>query len=93
MLVGVIFITIIIIFLIIMNKEISSDFSEDMFPVKIVSFFIGFLLLADIYCFMEFLNPSIYPMDVYRGKTTLKYTIVDGIKTDSCVVWKSDIKK
>lgn len=76
-----------------MNKEISSDFSEDVFPVKAISFLIGFLLLVDIYFFMEFLNPSIYPMDVYKGKTTIQYTIVDGIKTDSCVVWKSDIKK
>lgn len=32
-------------------------------------------------------NPT--AMDVYQGKTTLKYTIVDGIKTDSCVIWKN----
>lgn len=42
---------------------------------------------------MEFLSPSMNAMDVYKGKTTIQYTIVDGIKTDSCVVWKSDIKK
>ena len=28
-------------------------------------------------------------MDVYQGKTTLEYTIVDSVKIDSCVVWKS----
>lgn len=27
-------------------------------------------------------------MDVYQGKTTLEYKIVDGVKIDSCVVWK-----
>lgn len=27
-------------------------------------------------------------MDVYQGKTTLEYTIHDGIKTDSVVIFK-----
>ena len=31
---------------------------------------------------------EITPMDVYKGNTTLKYTIIDGIKTDSVVIWK-----
>lgn len=29
-------------------------------------------------------------MDVYKGKTTLQYTIVDGIKIDSIVVFKKN---
>lgn len=29
-------------------------------------------------------------MDVYQGKTTLKYTIVDGERVDSVVVWKKN---
>lgn len=33
-------------------------------------------------------NNKITPMDVYQGKTTLQYTIVDGVKIDSVVVWK-----
>lgn len=32
----------------------------------------------------------ISPMDVYQGKTTLEYTIVDGVKADSTVVWKNN---
>ena len=35
---------------------------------------------------------SISPMDVYQGKTTLKYEVVDGVKVDSTVVWKDDFK-
>ena len=31
-------------------------------------------------------------MDVYQGKTTLKYTVVNGIITDSTVVFKEEIK-
>lgn len=27
-------------------------------------------------------------MDVYQNKTTLKYTVVDSVKTDSTVIWK-----
>lgn len=30
----------------------------------------------------------IKPIDVYQGKTTLKYTVVDTVKVDSIVVWK-----
>ena len=27
-------------------------------------------------------------MDVYQGKTVLKHTIVDGVKVDSCVIFR-----
>ena len=39
------------------------------------------------------LSTAISPMDVYQGKTTLKYEVVDGVKMDSVVVWKDDFKK
>lgn len=29
-------------------------------------------------------------MDVYQGKTAIQYTIVDGVKVDSCVVYKKN---
>lgn len=95
MLFGVIYFTIICICLIFLIQavDIPSDFKKEVFIIKIMSFLTGIIFLVNIYFFMEFLNPSIYPMDVYKGKTTIQYTIVDGIKTDSCVVWKSDIKK
>lgn len=35
-------------------------------------------------------EPHPTPMDVYRGKTTLEYTIRDGVKIDSVVVWKDN---
>lgn len=38
----------------------------------------------------ELLSPSITPMDVYQGKTTLEYKVVDGVKVDSTVVWKEE---
>ena len=33
-------------------------------------------------------NPT--AMDVYQGKTTIEYTIRDGVKTDSVVVFKEN---
>jgi hypothetical protein len=43
---------------------------------------IGLLLIA--------LHNTPTAMDVYQNKTTLKYTIIDGVKTDSVVVWKKE---
>ena len=31
-------------------------------------------------------------MDVYQGKTAIQYTVVDGVKVDSCVVYRKNIK-
>ena len=36
-------------------------------------------------------NPKPTAMDVYQGKTTLEYTIRDGIKIDSIVVFKDSL--
>ena len=29
-------------------------------------------------------------MDVYQGKTTIEYKVVDGEVIDSCVIWKKN---
>ena len=49
-------------------------------------------LVLEIIFICESVSES-YPtaMDVYQGKTTIEYTIRDGIKVDSVVVWKGDI--
>lgn len=88
MLGAVFYFTAVIFALIGLNSKISSGISEDTFLIKILSFLIGILFVVDFYFFIELLDPSIAPMDVYSGKTTIEYTVVDGIKTDSCVVWK-----
>ncbi len=36
-------------------------------------------------------EPKPKAMDVYRGKTTIEYTIRDGEIIDSVVVWKGDM--
>lgn len=55
-----------------------------MLMLLIMSFFLGAFFYDIIYIKG---NPT--AMDVYQGKTTLKYTIVDDIKTDSCVILKN----
>lgn len=45
--------------------------------------------MIDVAALDELLSPSITPMDVYKGKTTLEYKIVDGVKVDSTVIWKN----
>ena len=37
-------------------------------------------------------NPKPTAMDVYQGKTTLEYTIRDGVKIDSVVVFNNNEK-
>lgn len=37
---------------------------------------------------LEKINGQPSAMDVYQGKTILQYTVVDGIKVDSVVVFK-----
>ena len=48
------------------------------------AFFISLLVITITYD----LTPT--AMDVYKGKTTIEYTVVDGVKVDSTVVWKKE---
>lgn len=46
----------------------------------------------EIICICESISESRpSAIDVYQGKTTLEYTIRDGVKVDSVVVWKENI--
>jgi hypothetical protein len=54
---------------------------------KFMCFLLGVLvgLICLTVIIVEKNEPS--AMDVYKGKTTLEYTVVNGIKTDSTVIW------
>lgn len=56
--------------------------------------FIGAVIGIFIYCggWLMSNHNAIRPLDVYEGKTTLKYTIIDSVKVDSTVVWKPEYK-
>lgn len=51
-----------------------------------VMFILGALMQATISTSLGSRDPE--PIDVYRGKTTLKITYVDSIPQDTLVVWK-----
>ena len=57
--------------------------------VYFVVWLTGALCILEIILIFESIskgNPT--AIDVYQGKTTIEYTIRDGVKTDSVVVWK-----
>lgn len=52
------------------------------------------LIVLEIMCICEIVSePLPKAIDVYQGKTTLEYTIVDGVKVDSVVVFKDNYDK
>lgn len=63
---------------------------------RTTDFFLGvfctMLFLVGVVLLIEYHSPSITPIDVYRGKTTLEITYRDSIAIDSTVVWKEGIK-
>lgn len=49
------------------------------------------LNLVEVICICGIVSePRPKAMDVYQGKTTLEYTIIDGVKVDSIVVFKKN---
>lgn len=53
---------------------------------------ISFLFVIEVGIVSDIIGePKPTAIDVYQGKTTLKYEVVDGEVIDSVVVWKGDI--
>lgn len=67
------------------NNKYSFDEGIAFGIVFSVMFVIEVALLSD---FLK--NPTPTAMDVYQGKTTLEYKMVDGVKTDSMVIFKNE---
>jgi len=76
----VIFFIVTVIFLIVFLCCLASE--ESVSSILGVAFTFGCII--SMICNIE--EPS--AMDVYRGKTTLEYTIVDGEKIDSVVIYR-----
>lgn len=53
---------------------------------KIISLLLSMIFAMVFLSGLQSLRPS--AMDVYAGKTTLKYGVIDGVKVDSIVVFK-----
>ena len=69
------------------NNEIDANFNDGLiFGIIIAVLFFTEGIL--IYCINSDSQPT--ARDVYQGKTTLEYKVVDGVKVDSVVVFKND---
>lgn len=90
MIIAAIILGVMIIGLIFLVNHISSNGSDG----TDTGFFFGIVIMAlgviEIGIVSKIIKePKPTPMDVYQGKTTLEYTIRDGVKIDSVVVWKN----
>ena len=92
MIIAAIIVGIIIIGLIVLKDFINNNGYGDIdigvfFGVALSIFFvIEICIINDIIA-----EPKPKAMDVYQGKTTLEYTIRDGVKIDSVVVFKNSV--
>lgn len=91
MIIAAIIIGIILIFLVALTDYIGDKKHGKFNDGITLGVFITILLFIEsmlIACIIDGQNPT--AMDVYEGKTTLEYKVVDGVKVDSVVVFKND---
>jgi amino acid transporter len=90
MIIGAIIVGIIIIGLIFLTNHISSNGSGNTEAGVFFGVFLGIFCVIEI-GIVSNMTKELKPkaMDVYQGKTTLEYTVRDGVKIDSVVVWKN----
>ena len=89
MIIGAIIVGILICILIILSFHISNNSTEDFDIGVIIGCFMTILIVIEIYFLSNIIGkPTPSAIDVYQGKTTIEYTIRDGVKVDSVVVFK-----
>lgn len=91
MIIAAIIIGIILIFLVALTDYIKDNkhgkFNDGITLGVFITIFV-FIEYALIACIIDNKNPT--AMDVYQGKTTLEYKVVDSVRVDSVVVFKND---
>ena len=89
MIIGAIIVGILICILIILSFHISNNSTEDFDIGVIIGYFMTILIVIEVYFLSNIIGkPTPSAIDVYQGKTTIEYTIRDGVKVDSVVVFK-----
>ena len=91
MIIAAVIIGIILIFLVCLTFYISNR-NDGKFDDGVTLGLIVMLLLFTEAFLIHCSNNKPYPtaMDVYQGKTTLEYKVVDDVKVDSVVIFKND---
>ena len=93
MIIGAIILGILICILIILSFHISNNSTEDFDIGIIIGYFMTILMVIEIYFLSNIIGkPTPSAIDVYQGKTTIEYTIRDGVKVDSVVVFKKELQ-
>lgn len=77
-----IFIMLLLVIMVYLDNN-TGNFDSGLIMGFIMSVVVEIILVANI---IE--GPQPTAMDVYQNKTTLKYTVINGIKTDSIVIFK-----
>lgn len=89
MVIGAIIVGILICILIILSFRISNNSTEDSHLSVIIGGITTILMIIEVYLLSNIIGkPTPSALDVYRGNTELKITSVNGVPTDSVVVFK-----
>ena len=89
MIIGAIILGILICILIILSFHISNNSTEDFDIGVIIGYFMTILVIIDVYLLSNMIGkPTPSALEVYRGNTELEITSVNGVPTDSVVVFK-----
>lgn len=65
---------------------------KDEVGCRVLSFLAGAFMILGIAGFVDTKKNNMpTALDVYQGKTTLKYEVIDGVKVDSVVIWKENV--
>ena len=89
MVIGAIIVGILICILIILSFHISNNSTEDFDIGVIIGYFMTILVIIEVYLLSNIKEkPTPSALDVYRGNTELEITSVNGVPTDSVVVFK-----
>ena len=93
MIIGAIIVGVLILALMILGKYISERCDES-FDVGVFMGAIIIMLMIIEICLVEIITekPTPSALDVYRGNTELEITSVNGIPTDTVVVFKKELK-
>lgn len=91
MIIGAIIVGVLILALLILREDLSEKYDDSFDAGVFIGVIISILMFLEICLFgiiIEKQKPS--ALDVYQGKTTLEYTIRNGVKVDSIVVFKEN---
>ena len=91
MIIGAIIVGILICILIILSFRISNNSTEDFDIGFIIGGIITILMIIEVYLLSNIIGkPTPSALDVYRGNTELEITSINGISTDTVVIFKKN---